>query len=140
MFLIGDFYQLPPVAGTPIMGNPRSDTVKENASVDNIMPRIWYCEDEAENPNALQLWSEVPGRSTCRVLNFEVNQRSCSDAWLLPSCKITVFYMGCPLYIAVPGFQENINLLAENHIVHCFKIGPRRCVPNWQQNGLQKCS
>ena len=72
------------------MGNPRSDAVKENASVDNIMSRIWYCADEAENPNALQLWSEVPGRSTCRVLNFEVNQRSGSDAWfadLLTSCR-----------------------------------------------------
>ena len=54
IFLIGDFYQLPPVGGTPIMGNPCSDTVLENESVQNIMSRIWHCADEAENPNAIQ--------------------------------------------------------------------------------------
>ena len=72
------------------MGNPYSDTVLENESVQNIMSRIWYCADEAENPNAVQLWSEVLENTSCRVLDFQVNQRSGGDAWfadVLSSCR-----------------------------------------------------
>jgi len=83
-FLIGDFYQLPPVGGTAIMGNPYSDTVLENESVQNIVSRIWHCADEADNPNAIQLWSEIPGRSNSRIFSFEINQRSGKDTWFKP--------------------------------------------------------
>ena len=61
-FLVGDFYQLPPVGGTPIMGNPYCESVLANESVQNIMSRIWQCIDEPENPNALQLWTDELGQ------------------------------------------------------------------------------
>ena len=89
-FLIGDFYQLPPVGGTPIMGDPYSDTVLQNERVQNIMSRIWHCADEAVHPNALQTWNEVSENTSSRVLDFQVNQRSGGDAWfadVLRSCR-----------------------------------------------------
>ena len=89
-FLIGDFYQLPPVGGTPIMGNPYSNSVLQNESVRNIMSRIWHCADEGAHPNAVQIWSEILGNTSCRVLDFQVNQRSGGDAWfvdVLSSCR-----------------------------------------------------
>ena len=148
-FLIGDFYQLPPVGGTPIMGNPYCESALENESVQNIMSRIWHCADEAENPNAIQLWTEVPGKSPCRVLDFQVNQRSGSDTWfadLLTSCREGNmndedyrFLHGLPTLHCGSWLSRKINLLAENHTVLCFKRGPKRCVPNRQQSGLQKC-
>ena len=72
------------------MGNPYSDTALENESVQNIMSRIWVCADEAVNPNALQLWREDSENTSCRVLDFQVNQRSAGDAWfadVLTSCR-----------------------------------------------------
>ena len=72
------------------MGNPYSDTALQNESVQNIMSRIWHCADEAGNPNAIQLWREVSEKKTSRVLDFQINQRSGSDAWfadLLTSCR-----------------------------------------------------
>ena len=72
------------------MGNPYNDTAHGNECVQNIMSRIWHCVDEAENPNALQVWSEVPGKSTSRVFSFDVNQRSGGDVWfadLLIACR-----------------------------------------------------
>ena len=89
-FLVGDFYQLPPVGGTPIMGNPYCESVLANESVQNIMSRIWQCIDEPENPNALQLWTDELGQVPSRVLDFKVNQRSGDDRWfadLLTSCR-----------------------------------------------------
>ena len=72
------------------MGNPYSDSALGNESVQNIMSRIWHCADETENPNAIQVWSELPEENISRVLNFEVNQRSGGDVWfadLLTSCR-----------------------------------------------------
>ena len=61
--LICDFYQLPPVGGTPIMDNLYSDSALGNETVQNIMSRIWHCADETENPNATQVWSELPEKN-----------------------------------------------------------------------------
>ena len=72
------------------MGNPYSSSVLQNESVQNIMSRIWHCADEGENPNAVQIWSEISGNTSCRVLDFQVNQRSGGDAWfadVLISCR-----------------------------------------------------
>ena len=72
------------------MGNPYSDTALGNESVQNIISRIWHCADETDNPNAIQVWSELPEKNTSRVLSFGVNQRSGGDVWfadLLTSCR-----------------------------------------------------
>ena len=57
VFLVGDFYQLPPVGGTPFMSNPLSQTVLENSRVADMMNRVWSCADDLR-PGSLQRWSE----------------------------------------------------------------------------------
>ena len=72
------------------MGNLHSETVLQGGAVQNIMNRIWHCVDEAEDPNAIQIWNAGTDETPCRVLDFNVNQRSGGDAWfadLLTSCR-----------------------------------------------------
>ena len=88
-FLVGDFYQLPPVGGTPLMSNPRSQTVLENARVANMMSRVWSCADD-DLPGSLQRWSETYCATGCKVMDLEVNHRSGGDRWFsdcLKSCR-----------------------------------------------------
>ena len=58
VFLVGGFYQLPPVSATPIMSNPATTTGREDALSQSIMNRVWACVDD-EYPGALQRWSEA---------------------------------------------------------------------------------
>ena len=40
-FWVGGFYQLPPVGGTAVMSNPRSQSALENARVQALLNRFW---------------------------------------------------------------------------------------------------
>ena len=90
VFWIGDFYQLPPVGGTAVMSNPRSQSALENARVQTTLNRFWCCFDDANDYDALQVWSESFCRTGCRILDLDVNHRSGGDIWysdLLTSCR-----------------------------------------------------
>ena len=89
-FFFGDFYQLPPVGGTAIMSNPRSQPALENARVQSTLSRFWPCFDDANDYDALQVWAEHFCETGCRVMDLNVNHRSGSDIWysdLLTSCR-----------------------------------------------------
>jgi hypothetical protein len=89
-FFFGDFYQLPPVGGTAVMSNPRSQTALEIASVQRTLDRFWSCFDDAHDFDALQVWSELSCATGCRVMDLNVNHRSGGDVWysdLLSSCR-----------------------------------------------------
>ena len=53
-FFFGDVYQLPPVGGTAVMSNPRSQNALENAGVQRTLRRFWSCDDDANDFDALQ--------------------------------------------------------------------------------------
>ena len=89
-FWLGDFYQLPPVGGTAVMWNPRSQIALEDARVQSILIRFWSCFDDAHDHNALQKWSETNCQTHCWVMDLQVNHRSGGDIWyndLLTSCR-----------------------------------------------------
>ena len=81
VFLLGDFWQLPPTGQIAIMSNPYSRKVLECAQANAIMSMFWI----GGHREALQTW-----RHNERVLHLNVNKRSGNDAWfskLLDDCR-----------------------------------------------------
>ena len=61
-FLFGDLYQLPPVCGTAVMSNPKSQAALEDARVQNTLLRFWCCFDDANDVK----WRETG----CRTVSY----------------------------------------------------------------------
>ena len=77
---------LPPVGGTAVMSNPKSQSALFNASVQNTLVLFWCFHDDVNDVTALQKWEE----NNCRVLDLQLNHRSGGDVWysdMLTSCR-----------------------------------------------------
>ena len=81
VFLLGDFWQLPPTGQIAIMSNPYNRKVLECAQANFVMSMFWLTNHWA----ALQTWQENE-----RVLHLNQNKRSGKDVWfsnLLNDCR-----------------------------------------------------
>ena len=80
----------PPVGGTALMSNPKSQAALEEARVQNILMKFWCCYDDANDESAVQVWAESFCHTGSRVMDLNVNHRSGDDVWysdLLTSCR-----------------------------------------------------
>lgn len=89
VFLLGDLYQLTPVGNVAFMSNPRDDAFLKNVSFNNMMTRVWSCDDDVF-PDSLQELSETEGPVGMKVLYHDVNHRSGDNVWysqIIDSCR-----------------------------------------------------